>query len=46
MPQGEWIGLDAKTVLMDGGVGTSESVLHDEAGPVGRAYQALVVQPR
>jgi len=45
-PRGEWIGLDAKTVLMDGGVGTAESVLHDETGPVGRALQTLVVQPR
>jgi hypothetical protein len=45
-PRGEWIGLDAKTVLMDGGVGTAESVLHDEGGPVGRASQTLVVQPR
>jgi hypothetical protein len=45
-PRGEWIGLDAKTVLMDGGAGTAESVLHDEHGPVGRALQTLVVQPR
>jgi Thioesterase-like superfamily len=45
-PRGEWIGLDAKTVLMDDGVGTAESVLHDEDGPVGRAFQTLVVQPR
>lgn len=45
-PVGEWIGLDAKTVLMDGGAGTAESVLHDERGPVGRALQALVVQRR
>jgi len=45
-PRGEWIGLDAKTVLMDGGVGTAESVLHDLDGPVGRALQTLVVQPR
>ncbi len=45
-PRGEWIGLDAKTVLMDGGTGTAESVLHDERGPVGRAFQTLVVQPR
>ncbi len=45
-PHGEWIGLDAKTVLMDGGVGTAESVLHDTTGPVGRAVQTLVVQPR
>lgn len=46
MPHGEWIGLDAKTVLMDGGIGTAESVLHDQSGPVGRAVQTLVVQPR
>lgn len=46
MPRGEWIGLDAKTVLMDGGVGTAESVLHDTHGPVGRAVQTLVVQSR
>jgi hypothetical protein len=45
-PLGEWIGLDAKTVLMNGGAGTSESVIHDERGPVGRALQALVVQER
>jgi Thioesterase-like superfamily len=45
-PRGEWIGLDAKTALMDGGIGTAESVLHDEHGPVGRALQTLVVQPR
>jgi len=45
-PTGEWIGLDAKTVLYDGGPGTAESVLHDERGPVGRALQTLVVQPR
>jgi len=45
-PRGEWIGLDAKTVLMDGGTGTAESVLHDAHGPVGRAFQTLVVQPR
>ena len=45
-PAGEWIGLDAKTVLMDNGTGTAESVLHDRDGPVGRALQTLVVQPR
>jgi hypothetical protein len=45
-PRGEWIGLDAKTALMDDGAGTAESVLHDLDGPVGRAFQTLVVQPR
>lgn len=45
-PEGEWIGLDAQTLLPGGGMGTAESVLHDSSGPVGRAFQTLVVQPR
>lgn len=45
-PQGEWIGLDARTLLHTGGTGLAESVLHDVHGPVGRAFQTLVVQPR
>ncbi len=45
-PRGEWIGLDARTVLLDGGVATAEGVLHDELGPLGRAFQTLVVQAR
>jgi Thioesterase-like superfamily len=45
-PQGEWIGLDARTLLHRGGTGTAESVLHDASGPLGRASQTLVVQPR
>ena len=45
-PAGEWIGLDARTLLHPGGIGVRESVLHDERGPVGRAFQTLVVQPR
>jgi Thioesterase-like superfamily len=45
-PHGEWIGLDARTLLDAGGTGTAESVLHDISGSVGRAFQALVVQSR
>lgn len=45
-PQGDWIALDARTLLQPGGIGWAESVLHDELGPVGRATQALVVQRR
>jgi len=45
-PRGEWIGLDARTLLQDGGTATAESVLHDETGPLGRAFQTLVVQAR
>lgn len=45
-PRGEWIGLDARTLLQEGGSGLAESVLHDLEGPIGRAFQTLVVQPR
>ena len=45
-PRGEWIGLDAQTLLQGGGIGTAESVLHDEGGAFGRAFQTLVVQRR
>jgi hypothetical protein len=45
-PRGEWIGIDARTLLHPGGTGLSESVLHDTDGPVGRAFQTLVVAPR
>lgn len=45
-PRGEWIGLDARTLLSVGGPGLAESVLHDESGPIGRAFQTLVVQAR
>jgi hypothetical protein len=44
--RGEWIALEARTLLHPGGVCWSESVLHDEHGPIGLATQALVVQRR
>lgn len=45
-PHGEWVALVAQTLLHPNGIGWSYSVLHDLQGPVGRARQALVVQPR
>jgi hypothetical protein len=45
-PVGGWIGLDAHTLLHPGGIAWSQSILHDERGPLGLATQALVVQPR
>ncbi len=45
-PEGEWIGLDARTLLHPGGIAWAQSILHDERGPLGLATQALVVQPR
>lgn len=45
-PVGEWVGLDADSVIGPDGAGTAFSVLHDLSGPVGRAAQALTVRPR
>jgi Thioesterase-like superfamily len=46
LPQGEWIGLDALTRMHSGGPALAEGILHDEHGPLGRAFQTLVVQAR
>lgn len=45
-PGGGWFGLDAETVIGPTGIGLASSVLHDGAGPVGRAAQGLLVRPR
>ncbi len=46
LPVGEWVCLDASTLLGDDGVGLAESVLFDVAGPIGRSTQTLLVEPR
>lgn len=46
LPAGEWVGLDARSRLEPHGVGLAESALWDEAGPLGRALQSLVVEGR
>src|SRR5579884_1177945 len=45
-PEGEWVGLQARTVMAPGGVAVAESDLFDQAGRVGRATQALLVAQR
>ena len=45
-PEGEWIGLDANTIIGPHGVGTALTTLHDTRGPVGAGAQALLVRPR
>lgn len=45
-PRGEWIGLDADTVVGPDGVGTATSTLHDTSGQVGNGAQALLVRRR
>lgn len=43
---GEWVCLDARTVITDGGVGLATSYLSDQSGPIGVGAQSLLVQPR
>jgi len=45
-PRGEWIGMDARTVIEPDGVGLAETVLHDLDGPIGRGAQILFVSRR
>jgi hypothetical protein len=45
-PEGEWVGLDAVTLVGPHGIGTATSTLHDGSGPVGTGAQALLVRPR
>jgi len=45
-PVGEWIGLDAETLLGDRGAGAAVSALYDARGRFGCAAQALLVEPR
>lgn len=46
LPVGEWVCLDAATGVEPNGIGLAESVLHDEAGPIGRGLQTLLIAPR
>jgi len=45
-PRGEWVGLDAVTLLGDRGAGTAECTLYDVAGRIGASAQSLLVEPR
>jgi hypothetical protein len=46
MPVGEWIGIDAVTLPQPSGVGSSDSVLYDRDGRIGRALQTLLISER
>jgi hypothetical protein len=45
-PRGNWLGMDATTVLGDAGAAQCYAVLFDEAGAIGRSTQSLFVEPR
>jgi acyl-coenzyme A thioesterase PaaI-like protein len=43
LPAGEWVCLEATTILGGDGVGMTESALYDEQGAIGRAVQSLLL---
>jgi len=45
-PEGEWICLEARSLIGANGCGLAESALYDERGMIGRATQSLAVRPR
>lgn len=45
-PEGEWIGLDARSAISGEGTGLATGVLHDLRGPVGACAQSLFVARR
>jgi hypothetical protein len=46
LPEGEWVCLDAVTIPERDGIGLADTALYDERGPIGRAAQTLLVEPR
>ncbi|MGH3449627.1 MAG: thioesterase family protein [Haloechinothrix sp.] len=45
-PVGDWIGVDANTIIGPNGIGTAVTSLHDQTGQVAIGAQALLVRPR
>jgi acyl-Coa thioesterase superfamily protein/acyl-CoA thioesterase superfamily protein len=45
-PEGEWVCLESVTVPERTGVGLTDTALHDERGPIGRAAQTLLIAER
>lgn len=43
-PRGEWVGLDTTQSAGPGGVGLTQTVLHDDHGPVGTLTQTLTIR--
>jgi hypothetical protein len=45
-PRGDWLGMDANTVVGDSGAAQAFAVLFDADGALGRSTQSLFVEPR
>ncbi len=45
-PQGDWVGIDARSVIDSSGVGTAHTTVFDSAGACGRSLHTLFVRKR
>lgn len=45
LPEGKWVGADTSVSFGASGIGLTNSVLHDEFGPIGTCSQVLTVRP-
>jgi hypothetical protein len=45
-PRSEWVGFDTRVSFGSDGIGLTQSVLHDVAGPIGAVSQCLTVRPK
>ena len=45
-PVGPWFGMDARSIIDDGGIGMATTTAFDAQGPVGKSLHTLFVRPR
>lgn len=45
-PEGEWVGMDARTVMEGEGIGQTSTTLFDARGKLGRSMHSLFIRPK
>ena len=45
-PEGEWVGMDARTVIENDGIGQTTTVVFDSLGKVGQSVHSLFIRPK
>jgi len=46
LPEGEWVGMDARTVIEGDGVGQTSTIVFDSKGKVGQSVHSLFIRPK
>ena len=45
-PEGEWVGMDARTVIENDGIGQTATVVFDSKGKIGQSVHSLFIRPK